>query len=301
VRIRSRCFPQLWKVSVYDAQVTRTDELLRAFFREQYARMLAHDAGVRSGDDPEDLHQLRVAVRRMRSIIRTAKPALDEKGAETLQDELLWLAGETSQARDLDVLLPVLRDEADALEGDDREALRPVLGNIAVAQMVAGERAQEAVSSERYRSLLAMVELAADSLPQNGNGSLEGAAHKEFKRLKKAMKHVADDPTDEAIHKARIKGKRARYAAELLEAELGKSGKDLIAATKRFQDVAGEHHDTVVAEEQVRTALRGMRAQRTLLAAGLLVAAERERRRLAAADLPGAWKKVDKAADKVWS
>jgi CHAD domain-containing protein len=281
--------------------MTMSDDLLRAFFRDQYARMLAHDAGVRSGEDPEDLHQLRVAVRRLRSILRTAKAALDARGAESLQGELSWLAGETGPARDLDVLLPALRTEAEALELDDREALSPVLGNIAVARLVAGDRAKKAVRGERYRALLGMVELAADSLPQNGNGSLEAVTHKEFKRLEKAMKRVAEDPTDEAIHKARIKGKRARYAAELVEGELGKPGAGLISAMKKFQDVAGEHHDTVVAEEQVRAALRGLRAQRTLLAAGILVAAERERRRKAAAELPAAWKRLEKAADNVWS
>jgi CHAD domain-containing protein len=281
--------------------VTANDELLRAFFRDQYARMLAHDAGVRSGGDPEDLHQLRVAVRRLRSILRTAESSLDRRGAESLQTELSWLAGETGPARDLDVMLPVLREEAAELEDDDREALAPVLGNIAVAREIAAERAQQAVATERYRGLLATVELAADSLPQNGSSPLEGAARNEFKRLKRAMAKVAEDPTDQAIHKARIKGKRARYAAELLEPELGKPAAQLISATKQFQDVAGEHHDAVIAEAQVRTAIRGLRAQRTLLAAGLLVAAQRERRRAAADDLPGAWKRVEKAAGKVWS
>ena len=286
---------------VYDEHMTDSDDLLRGFFREQHARMLAHDAGVLSGGDPEDLHQLRVAVRRLRSILRTAKPALDERGAESLGGELSWLAGETGLARDFDVLLPALRNDADALDSDERDALRPVLGNMTVARVTAVERAQKAVGSERYRSLLGMLEQAADSLPQNGNGSLEDAARQEFKRLKKAMKRVVEDPTDAAIHRARIKGKRARYVVELLEAELGKPASRLTSATKHFQDVAGEHHDTVVAEEQVRAALRGLRAQRTLLAAGLLVAAERERRRSAAAELPSAWKRVERAAHKVWS
>ncbi len=71
------------------------------------------------------------------------------------------------------------------------------------------------------------------------------------------MRQVEEEPTDEAIHQARIKGKRARYAAELLEDELGKPGAKLLAAAKEFQDAAGEHHDAVVAEARIRALLRG--------------------------------------------
>ena len=89
---------------------------------------------------------------------------------------------------------------------------------------------------------------------------------------------MEDDPTDEAIHQARINGKRARYATELLEDELGKPGAKLVAAAKEFQDAAGEHHDAVVAEARIRALLRGVRAQRTALAAGILVSRQRDRR-----------------------
>lgn len=115
------------------------------------------------------------------------------------------------------------------------------------------------------------------------------------------MDKVAEDPSDELIHKARIKGKRARYAAELVEDELGKRGAKVIAAAKRFQDVAGEHQDSVVAEERLRALARSRRAQRTALAAGLLVGRQRERRARAADELPKAWKRVEKAAKKAWA
>ncbi len=64
------------------------------FFREQFARMLAHDPGVRLGEDPEELHQLRVATRRLRSVLRTATPLLEATWAQALRDELSWLGDE---------------------------------------------------------------------------------------------------------------------------------------------------------------------------------------------------------------
>jgi CHAD domain-containing protein len=127
------------------------------------------------------------------------------------------------------------------------------------------------------------------------------AARKEFERLAKAMAELAAEPSEDAVHRARIKGKRARYAAELLEDDLGKSGSKLISATKRFQDVAGEHQDSVVAEDRIRALLDGTRSQRLALAAGILVARERERRARAVAALPDAWSRVEQAAAKAWS
>ena len=56
--------------------------------------------------------------------------------------------------------------------------------------------------------------------PPGGTGSLRTEVKNEFKKLRKAMRAVDEEPTDGAIHRARIKGKQARYATELLEDEL---------------------------------------------------------------------------------
>jgi CHAD domain-containing protein len=278
-------------------------ERLRMFFREQFARMLAHDPGVRLGVDPEELHQLRVAARRLRSVLRTATPLLEATWAQVLRDELSWLGDELGLARDVDVLSEHLRAEAAELNPADRRALKPLFDDLAAAGKKARSSVLEALRSERYFALLATLEGAAAAPPAGDGGgvSLRKAAHKEFKRLAKAMDALAADPSDEAVHRARIKGKRARYAAELLEDDLGSAGKRLISAAKTFQDVAGEHQDAVVAEERIRKLLRGKRAQRTALAAGILIAGERERRARTVAALPDAWNNLDKAAAKAWS
>jgi CHAD domain-containing protein len=280
---------------------TSSLELLRSYLRHQYARMLAHDPGVRVGSDPEDLHQLRVATRRLRSVLRTARPILDQAWVDEVRGELAWLAGELGPARDLDVLFPYLREEAGGLEPADRKALAPLFGKLEDGRVEARGRALDALRSERYLALLAGIEAAAAGPPAGGEGSLGAEARKELKKLRKAMRDVAKAPTDEAIHRARIKGKRARYATELLEDELGRPAAKLLSAAKGFQDAAGEHQDAVVAEARIRSLLRGVRSQRTALAAGLLVARQRERRRAAAKALPKAWRRYKDAAAKVWA
>ena len=277
-------------------------ERLRMFFRDQFARMLAHDPGVRLGEDPEELHQLRVATRRLRSVLRTAAPLLEATWAQALRDELSWLGDELGVARDLDVLTGHLRAEAALLDPADRRSLKPLFDDLAAEGKEARSRVLETLHSERYFTLLATLEGAAAAPPAGDGGvSLRKAARKEFDRVAKAMDKLAAEPSDKAVHRARIKGKRARYAAELLEDDLGSAGKRLISAAKAFQDVAGEHQDAVVAEERIRKLLRGKRSQREALAAGILVARERERRARAAAALPDVWKRLDKAAAKAWA
>jgi CHAD domain-containing protein len=276
-------------------------ERLRLFFGEQYARILAHDPGVRIGRDPEELHQLRVATRRLRSVLRTARRLLDQAWAGALRDELTWLGGELGPVRDADVMLEHLRQEAAGLDPADRRALRPLLNQLGKEQAAGREQALAALRSERYFALLATLESAASTPPPGDDVSLVKAARKEFERLAKAMAELVAEPSDDAVHRARIKGKRARYAAELVEGDLGKAGSKLVSATKRFQDVAGEHQDSVVAEDRIRALLGGTRSQRLALAAGILVAREHERRARAVAALPDAWSRVEQAAAKAWS
>lgn len=113
------------------------------------------------------------------------------------------------------------------------------------------------------------------------------------------MAKLERSPSDEALHRARIKGKRARYAAELLEAERGKAMARAVDRAKEFQDLAGEHQDAYVAEERIRAFATESRS-RAALAAGILVGRQRARREHAAAALPKAWAKLDDAAAKAF-
>ena len=107
-------------------------------------------------------------------------------------------------------------------------------------------------------------------------------------------------PSDEELHRVRIRGKRARYAAELAEPLAGKRARRFVQEAKRFQDVVGEHQDAVVAEERIR-ALAGRRK------AGLAFAGRAARRapghaaREARAALPAAWARLEKRGRRAWA
>ena len=277
-------------------------EHVRAFLRTQLAQIERHDPAVRVGSDPEDLHRLRVAVRRSRAALREARKVLDEEQGGALRAELKWLGRELGPARDLDVLLIRLRREVAELDGPDA-----VGGGKIVAQL---EAEREAVQQEllatldtpRYAELLAAFEQLVSAPPvATSEVSLERVAAKEFRRLERRVKALGVDPSNDDLHQARIQAKRLRYATELSSQLLGKDGRKVVDAAKTFQDVVGAHQDAVVAEVRIRTAVRKARGVGSALAAGRLIELERARRLEARADLPQAWRRLKRRALAVWA
>src|SRR5215475_10764961 len=96
-------------------------ERIQARIGEQHEEMLAHDPGARLGEEPEAVHKFRVAIRRLRSVLRSARPMVDRVWADQLRADLDWLAQALGRVRDLGVLLRHLEDQVSDLP-DDREA-----------------------------------------------------------------------------------------------------------------------------------------------------------------------------------
>jgi CHAD domain-containing protein len=272
-----------------------TVEALRAMFELQLERMLAHDPGTRLGSDPEDLHQLRVATRRLRAFLRAARPVLEPEWAEGLRAELGWLGGALGPVRDLDVLLEHLREEAASLDAKEQKALSGLFTRLEADREQARSGLIDALESDRYIELLNRLEEAAQA-PRvlEEERTLGSLWKREWKRLRKAAGSVGDEASDGELHRARIKTKRARYAAELAEPAMGKPADRFVQGAKRLQDVLGEHQDAVVAEERIRALLRGSRSSTAQFAAGRLVERQRARRIAARAGFEKAWRELER-------
>jgi CHAD domain-containing protein len=204
--------------------------------------------------------------------------------------------------RDLDVLIDHLREDAGSLDPAEQKALRRLFDALEEERASARAELLEAMRSERYLRLLDALEEAASSprLVAYG-GSLSEIAAGEFRKLAKAVKALGAEPSDDALHAVRIRGKRARYAAELAEPVVGKPATRFIASAKAFQDVVGDHQDGVVAEEKVRKLLAGMGSVRAGFAGGRLVERQRARKAAARAAFPEAWDSLRRAGRKAWS
>ncbi len=270
-------------------------EVLRAALVEQYERLLTHDPGTRLGNDPEDLHQMRVATRRARAYLRAARPLLDPDWAAGLRDELGWLGSSLGPARDLDVLLEHVRSELDSLGGS--EELARFVESLEREHAQARAAVVAALSEDRYFALLDRLEGAEPELAVGSTATLGKLWRDEFRRTRKALEKLDLDSADDELHAARIKVKRARYAAELAESELGDRGRRFVLAAKQLQDILGEHQDAVVAEEHVTAWTAG--DPQSEAAAAAMLERERERRGDARSAWPNAWRKLKKRARQV--
>jgi CHAD domain-containing protein len=240
-----------------------------------------YEPEVRVGVDPEAVHKQRVATRRLRSLLRsTRRLTADPERSEQLREELRWLGAALGEVRDRDVLIGYLLDELATLE--EAAAFGAVLELLDEEREHARRELLDALDSERYRKLLSELEQP----PELRNGDLRSAAAREHRRVVKAADALDGEPSDEELHKLRIRVKRARYAAEAAGGR-----KRYVERAKVLQDILGEHQDAVIAEERIRDLVSRLRGTgRTALAAGRLIERQRARR----ADARRAWKKAFK-------
>jgi len=270
-------------------------ERLGAMLSVHVRAMLVADPAVRLGLGTEPLHDLRVATRRMRALLRAGRAGLDERWAEGLRTELGWLAGETNDARDLDVLLEELEPRSEQLGDPDAGSAAQLIERLTADRSAARDRVLAALASPRYLALVDRLVAEAGSPRLSGDELDFGAlVSGEYRRMRKAARRLGDDP-DTAMHRLRIAGKRVRYAAELAARPEDRQGRAFIRAAKELQDVLGTHQDAVVAEERIRTVAADA-GPGLALAAGRLIEQEEGRRASSRARLPEALQELARAA-----
>jgi CHAD domain-containing protein len=259
----------------------------------------AHEAGARAGRDPEDLHQMRVAGRRLRAILRASRALFDPRWVERLRSELDWLGGGLGLVRDLDVLHAYLHPRLATLEGPEHRAGQRVLRRLSADRARARAGLNDALDSPRYPRILEQLETFLSRPPASASDvSLPDVAATEWKRLRKAVQKLPGRPSADDLHAVRIKVKRARYAAELARTAAGERGKRFIHQAKKLQDVLGDLQDAVVIEQYLHDAI-----DRTEPAQALgkhLVKRQRKRRKKARAAFFEEWPKLERRGQEAW-
>jgi CHAD domain-containing protein len=269
---------------------------LSDFFARRHADVVDGAARVKAGDDVEAVHDLRVAIRRLRTVLRAAGPLLASDWTEPLREELDRLGPALGPLRDLDVLTAHLRRESEELDDADRVALAGAFRVLAEEHATARVAAIAELETERFAALVAQLATPPPLVGAgdvNGDVTLAGLAARAQKRLRKTMDEVSGDSPDELLHRARIRAKRVRYLAETLGEER------IVKRAKAFQDVVGENQDAVVAEERLR-ALAAL-VPDAAVPLGRLIEREHERRGRVRNELPKTWKKLESAADEAWT
>ena len=283
-------------------------EHIRAGLDLRLRALISHDPGTRLGEDTEELHQMRVSVRRMRAMLKSGRTFLDEEWSEPLRAELGWLGRSLGPVRDLDVLLERLRQETADLDAGERSAAVRLIRGLEVEHGKARAEMLAALDSDRYFAVVrSLAESVRNPLPSSESSvdsqrELHGLVAKQSRKLRKAVERAGAEPPDTTLHALRIQGKRLRYTAELAEPVFGKPMQRLLKAAKQFQDVLGEHQDACVAQQRVRELLEGLgddAGAGVAFVAGRLVEREAVRRLEYRAQWRSAWEALNECAAAV--
>jgi CHAD domain-containing protein len=220
----------------------------------------AEEAGRRvrkldSKADPEMLHKLRVALRRLRSLWWAYEPLLDRKDAKFQRGEFKSLATAAGKTRDWDVLRDLLLagesmqysftsllGSVDEHRADALSFSRTAIGNAGVERIL-----ESALVGARYQLDSRATSPTLAEFAEDRVGSAEKALKK---RLKRAVSH--EDPGYAVLHEVRISGKRLRYLLEFFSPVLEGNHQATIERLTSVQDELGKLNDIVTSETLLR-------------------------------------------------
>ncbi|MFE6621523.1 CHAD domain-containing protein [Streptomyces sp. NPDC057740] len=283
--------------------VTAGDHAL-AYLRAQLDAIVELDPAVRR-DVYDSVHKMRVATRRMRSALKSYGKVLDREVTDPVGAELKWLAGELGVDRDQEVLTERLTAAVDELP---RALLvGPVRTRLRTWSRARGggsrRRLTNVLDGARYLRLLESLDAlvadppllkAAGRKPEKVIGK---AVRKDLAKVSRLVERAFElEPGQErdlALHEARKKAKRTRYAAESAVPALGDPATALVKSMKSLQNLLGDHQDSVMTREALRELARQAHgAGEPSFTYGLLYGREERRAAEDEAELPGLWKEI---------
>jgi CHAD domain-containing protein len=294
--------------------------VVRASIHDGLDRLLDHDYRLRlhRGDPPEhDIHQARVATRRLRSDLKTYRPVLDPVWVRHTRDELKWLGAALGSVRDLDVLRAGLARSTDGLP-IDTAGQRELLSRLAEQRRVASRQLDFVLEGDkRYLLLLDRLDAARQAPPfrappskrrpsrrapvpeSRARKALPPLVGKSWRSMCNEVRRAGDQPANPELHRIRIKAKQLRYASEAAAPVIGKPARRTAAAAEAVQTVLGEQHDAVTAEEWLWNEALGASPWGSF-AAGQLTSEQRRRQRQRARRWRKKWKRLNRRKVRGW-
>jgi CHAD domain-containing protein len=247
------------KVDVAVAYDQRSDAAAALVLMRLLEVIRANVDGAADDVDPEFLHDLRVAVRRSRSVQRELHSVFSPEDLAGFRSEFRWLQRATSAARDLDVYVLEFEDTRAIVPHDARADLGPVLTVLRSRRRRAREEMSQALRSLRASNLLTDWETLLEGLVEQPLDDRPGAARpigalaaerirKLYKRIATMGKAIDRSSPPVAYHDLRKKSKELRYLLELFGARLWPEAvvKPMMKSLKSLQDVLGRHQDREV-------------------------------------------------------
>ncbi|MBK8026624.1 MAG: CHAD domain-containing protein [Chloroflexi bacterium] len=225
--------------------------------------MLEHEDGSRTGEDIEDVHDMRVAIRRMRSALRLLEPYFKAKAITPYVQKMQKIARSLGTVRDLDVQIEDLEKYAADLPEETRLALDKGVVYLKQKRDKARDRLIDAFDRGSYQRF---VKDFSAFLTSPGKGARSGDSEDILPiRLRhilpemiyrhlgsvRAYEDVLPDADLPTLHALRIEFKRLRYVVSLFGDVLGSTTSDFIEEMKLIQDHLGKLNDISVAQEHL--------------------------------------------------
>jgi CHAD domain-containing protein len=297
--------------AVLDREMSVNDAF-KAVMWATLAHLQANEPGMLAGRDPEYLHQMRVALRRIRSAFGVFAALFPGPAISPVRNELKWLAGNLGPARDWDVFVTETLPPIEA-EFGARGGLKDFIARCEVLRRAANARARRAARSARYRHLILRLSawLSAESWLAQADPAERAALEdpiaefasavieRRYDRVRnKGRKLGALSPA--ALHRLRIAIKKFRYATDFFAGLYEeKSARNALNRLARLQDILGTMNDAATAANLMAHGFDGAAGRRALEAKGILLGWSSGRAATLKRGLMSAWKEF-RAAKRFW-
>ena len=232
-------------------------EVALANLRRYWSAWHLHEPGARLGDNPEELHDLRLAGRRLEAILRQFRswlPAPFLRIRPTLKKILRALG----DARDLDVALSQLEKFSRKLPPSDHAAIEPLRRHLESERGRARSRMLNLLDSvsvqktlQKFTLLLTTPASASRPPPEWALYVAPEAIKRRYRKVRKSAGGLAPDSPVEAYHAVRGHVKKLRYVLEALAVIYGKPADDMLRALHRWQEKLGVQQDAAVASRRL--------------------------------------------------
>lgn len=273
---------------------------------EQFEEMVAQEPRAWEGLDPEGVHKMRVAIRRLRSALRAFKKVLPAS-IRSFDGEFKWLAATLGGVRDLDVARENLPHFLSEIPPEDAAHMKEYEQYLADQWQKERRRLLACLAGRRYGRMKAGFAQRLGQGPSVGAmdtlGSItvgEAAQLLIGKRYRGVLcrgREITSVSSDDSLHALRIRCKRLRYLLEFFRPAYGELLKAEITRLKKLQDVLGDFQDACVAGQLLRRYAEGLPMRSSnrgqLIALGRLIGGQDRTAAVLRADFSRSWERFD--------
>jgi CHAD domain-containing protein/CYTH domain-containing protein len=241
---------------------------------------------LRNTRDTEALHDFRVAVRRLRSLLRAYRRWLGRASGKKVRRRFRDLGQATNPGRDAEVQIDWLETQRAALTRRERSGLNWLLRRLRSVKRDSYRAARKQVKAGLHRSEQ-LLRHRLDEPTGQGTARFRTAfaalLREQVAELETKLEAIAGADDEEQAHEARISAKRLRYLVEPVRYELP-GGRRIVGRLKRLQDVLGKLHDIHVLAGSLATCVEKAAREKARRMHALALAGDdrmlgRERRR----------------------